>query len=74
MNPPAAPRKFTRITSRSFQQPHTTELLWVSEWLTRYLNWLLAARSGIFTPPEEARDYVALLADPGWPSGMYIYK
>jgi len=50
ISPPAAPRKFTRITCRNFQQPHTTELLWVYEGLTRYLNWVLAARSGIFTP------------------------
>jgi predicted metalloprotease with PDZ domain len=37
------------------------ELPWVYEGLTRYLNWVLAARSGIFTT-EEAGDYVALLA------------
>jgi len=35
--------------------------LWVYEGLTRYLNWVLAARSGLFTP-QEARDYAALLA------------
>ena len=44
-----------------FQQPQTTELLWVYEGLTRYLNWVLAARAGILNQ-EEARDYVALLA------------
>lgn len=49
------------LVTRNFQQPQTTELLWVYEGLTRYLNWVLAARSGIFTP-QEARDYVALLA------------
>jgi len=46
---------------RDFQQAQTTELHWVYEGLTRYLNWVLAARSGLFTI-EEARDYVALLA------------
>jgi predicted metalloprotease with PDZ domain len=49
------------LVTRNFQQPQTTELLWVYEGLTRYLNWVLAARSGIFSP-QEARDYVALLA------------
>ena len=36
-------------------------MLWVYEGLTRYLNWVLAARSGLFTP-QEARDYAACLA------------
>jgi predicted metalloprotease with PDZ domain len=49
------------LVRRDFQEPQTTELLWVYEGLTRYLNWVLAARSGILTT-EEARDYVALLA------------
>src|SRR5581483_5423345 len=49
------------IVKPNFQEPQTTELLWVYEGLTRYLNWVLAARSGILTW-QEARDYVALLA------------
>jgi predicted metalloprotease with PDZ domain len=49
------------MARRNFQVPQTTELLWVYEGLTRYLNWVLAARSGIFTL-QEARDYAALLA------------
>jgi predicted metalloprotease with PDZ domain len=49
------------IVRRNFQEPQTTELLWVYEGLTRYLNWVLAARSGILSP-QEASDYVALLA------------
>ncbi len=49
------------LVRRDFQEPQTTELLWVYEGLTRYLNWVLAARTGILTT-EEARDYVALLA------------
>ena len=48
------------LVRRDFQQSQTTELLWVYEGLTRYLNWVLAARSGLFTL-DEARDYVALL-------------
>jgi predicted metalloprotease with PDZ domain len=49
------------LVRRDFQEPQTTELLWVYEGLTRYLNWVLAARSGIFATAE-ARDYAALLA------------
>jgi len=49
------------LATRNFQEPQLGDLLWVYEGLTRYLNWILAARSGIFTP-QEARDYVALLA------------
>jgi predicted metalloprotease with PDZ domain len=49
------------LVRRDFQEPQTTELLWVYEGLTRYLNWVLAGRTGILTG-EEARDYVALLA------------
>lgn len=49
------------LVTRDLQQPQTTELLWVYEGLTRYLNWVLAARAGILTT-EEARDYAALLA------------
>lgn len=49
------------LVRNDFQKSQTTEVLWVSEGLTRYLNWVLAARSGILTN-EEARDYVAVLA------------
>ncbi|MBZ5536301.1 MAG: M61 family peptidase [Acidobacteriia bacterium] len=49
------------IVRRNFEEPQTTEMLWVYEGLTRYLNWVLAARSRILSP-QEARDYVALLA------------
>ncbi len=49
------------VVRRKYDEPQTTELLWVYEGLTRYLNWVLAARSGIFSN-EEARDYAALLA------------
>ena len=46
---------------RNFQDPEAGDMLWVYEGLTRYLNWVLAARSGLFTP-QEARDYAAYLA------------
>lgn len=49
------------LVRRNFQEPQTTELLWVYEGLTRYLNWVLATRSGILSE-QESRDYVALLA------------
>ena len=49
------------IVRRNFQEPQITDLLWVYEGLTRYLNWVLAARSGILSQ-QEAHDYVALLA------------
>lgn len=49
------------LVRRDFQEPQTTELLWVYEGLTRYLNWVLATRSGILSD-QESRDYVALLA------------
>ncbi|MBA4188770.1 MAG: peptidase M61 [Planctomycetaceae bacterium] len=42
-----------------YQVPQQTRLLWVYEGLTNYLGWLLAARSGLFSP-EDAREYLAL--------------
>ena len=54
-------RRPVGLTKRNFQEAQTGELLWVYEGLTRYLNWVLAARSGIFSL-QEARDYAALLA------------
>ena len=44
-----------------YQQPQQTRLLWVYEGLTNYLGWLLAVRSGLYTP-EEGRDYLAMTA------------
>jgi predicted metalloprotease with PDZ domain len=49
------------VARRNYEEAQTTELLWVYEGLTRYLNWVLAARAGILSV-EEARDYAALLA------------
>jgi predicted metalloprotease with PDZ domain len=54
-------RRPVGLATRNFQQPQTGELLWIYEGLTRYLDWVLSARSGILTP-QEARDYVALRA------------
>jgi predicted metalloprotease with PDZ domain len=44
-----------------YQMPQQTRLLWVYEGLTNYLGWLLAARTGLYSP-EEARDYLAMTA------------
>ncbi len=49
------------VARTDFETPQDTSLLWVYEGLTRYLNWVLAARAGVLTR-EESRDYVALLA------------
>lgn len=49
------------IARSDFETRQDTSLLWVYEGLTRYLNWVLAARAGVLTA-EESRDYVALLA------------
>ncbi len=54
-------RRPAGLAKRNFQEPQTGEMLWVYEGFTRYLNWVLAARSGIFSL-QEARDYAALLA------------
>ena len=53
--------KFRRpagMTPRDPQQPLDDELLWVYEGLTRYLDLLLTARSGMRSP-ELSRDYLA---------------
>jgi predicted metalloprotease with PDZ domain len=51
----------TDLVRPDFEAPQTTELHWVYEGLTRYLNWVLAGRTGLFNA-DEAHDYVALLA------------
>lgn len=47
--------------TRDFQADQTGELLWIYEGLTRYLNWELAARSGVLSL-EESQEYLALVA------------
>ena len=49
------------LVTRDFQQPQTTELLWVYEGLTRYLNWVVAARSGILSSQRLAIIWHCLL-------------
>jgi predicted metalloprotease with PDZ domain len=44
-----------------YQERQNTELLWVYEGLTRYLNWVLAARTGVLSK-DESLDYAAYLA------------
>ncbi|MBY0459380.1 MAG: hypothetical protein K2V38_18805, partial [Gemmataceae bacterium] len=44
-----------------YQKEQKTRLLWVYEGLTNYLGWLLAVRSGLYTP-DEGRDYLAMTA------------
>ena len=54
-------RRPADLYTKNYQDPMKGRLLWVYEGLTRYLNWVLAARSGLFTP-EQARDYAAIIA------------
>jgi predicted metalloprotease with PDZ domain len=49
------------LVARDLQQPVAGDLLWVYEGLTRYLNWVLAARSGVLSM-QESREYAAFLA------------
>ena len=50
------------LATADFQQPMRTRLLSVYEGLTEYLGFVLAARSGLYTP-ELSRDNFALIAD-----------
>ena len=49
------------LVSANFQEPVQTDLLWVYEGLTRYLDVILTGRSGLRTA-EEVRDYLAWAA------------
>lgn len=49
------------LMASDFQQPVQTDLLWVYEGLTRYLDVILTGRSGLRTP-DEVRDYLAWAA------------
>jgi predicted metalloprotease with PDZ domain len=56
--------KFKRplgLLATDFQQPVQTDLLWVYEGLTRYLDEVLTGRSGLRTP-DEVHDYLAWAA------------
>jgi predicted metalloprotease with PDZ domain len=50
------------LATADFQQPMKTRLLWVYEGLTQYLGYVLAARSGLYTP-EVSRANLAQIAD-----------
>jgi predicted metalloprotease with PDZ domain len=50
------------LATPDFQRPMKTKLLWVYEGLTEYLGFVLAARSGLYTP-ELSRENWALVAD-----------
>ena len=57
------------LATPDYLRPMHGVLLWVYEGLTNYLGWLLAARSGLFTPDqargELARDAATLSTRPG---------
>jgi predicted metalloprotease with PDZ domain len=50
------------LATPDFQKPMRTKLLWVYEGLTQYLGFVLAARSGLYTP-ELSRENLALVAE-----------
>lgn len=45
-------RRPAGLATPSYQEPMQGELLWVYEGLTQYLGYLLAARSGLWTPQQ----------------------
>jgi predicted metalloprotease with PDZ domain len=49
------------LTTRDYQQPMKGDLLWIYEGLTNYLGFVLAARSGIWSPTD-FRSRLALIA------------
>lgn len=54
-------RRPTGMATSNYQEPMQGELLWVYEGLTQYLGYLLAARSGLWTP-EQYRERLARVA------------
>jgi len=55
-------RKPSGLVPRDLSTPMTTELVWVYEGLTTYLGYVLATRSGFWTPAQ-ARDAFAVNAE-----------
>jgi predicted metalloprotease with PDZ domain len=55
-------RKPSGLVPRDLSTPMTTELVWVYEGLTSHLGYVLAARSGFWTPAQ-ARDAFAVNAE-----------
>lgn len=54
-------RRPADLTTPEYETPMQTDLLWVYEGLTEYFGYLLAARSGLYTP-EQWRDQMAIIA------------
>lgn len=54
-------RRPAGMATADYQEPMQGELLWVYEGLTQYLGYLLAARSGLWTP-EQYRERLARVA------------
>jgi predicted metalloprotease with PDZ domain len=52
------------LATPDFQRPMRTRLLWVYEGLTEYLGFVLAGRSGLYTP-EMTRENLAAIAEWG---------
>ena len=50
------------LATPDYQQPMRTRLLWVYEGLTEYLGFVLAARSGLYTP-DLSRENFAVIAE-----------
>jgi predicted metalloprotease with PDZ domain len=61
------------LATPDFQQPMKTRLLWVYEGLTEYLGFVLAGRSGLYTP-ELSRENLALIADWGRNQGGRTWR
>ena len=58
--------KFRRpigLATRDFNMPIRTQLLWVYEGLTEYLQEVLAVRAGLLTPEEFKEDWAIIAAD-----------
>ena len=62
-------RRPADLATPDYEKPMHGSLLWVYEGLTEYLGWVLAARSGLFTPAEArgelARDVAVFANRPG---------
>lgn len=54
-------RRPAGLNTKDYQEPVHSELLWVYEGLTNYLGYVLAARSGLFSP-EDFRGAAAWMA------------
>ncbi|HET9225990.1 MAG TPA: M61 family peptidase, partial [Thermoanaerobaculia bacterium] len=51
------------LATSNYQEPMQGELLWVYEGLTQYLGYLLAARSGLWTPQQYRERLARVAAD-----------